>query len=50
VRKGDRITIAGVEYAVTRVAADERRGQIDLIAVDEARARRDDLNELLGEP
>jgi hypothetical protein len=46
---GDRLTIGGVVYAVTHVKVDGRRGDISLIALDEARRRRDDLNALLDE-
>lgn len=44
---GDRTTIDGIEYAVTRITHSGQRGQIDLITIDEARRRRDSLNDLL---
>ena len=47
VASGDRLVIGGVVYAVTHVKVDGKRGDISLIALDEARRRRDDLNALL---
>lgn len=48
-KRGDSILIDGVRYFVTHVRVDGKRGEVTLIAEDEARQRRDDLNELLGD-
>lgn len=48
-KRGDRLIINGVEYAITHIELNSRRGQIDLIPIEEARRRRDELNALLEE-
>jgi len=47
--EGDHITIGGVVYAVTHITVNDKRGDISLISLAEARRRRDDLNALLDE-
>lgn len=47
IARGERLVISNVTYAVTHIKVDGRRGDINLIALDEARLRRDALNELL---
>jgi len=47
IARGERLFISGVMYAVSHIKVDGKRGDINLIALDEARARRDALNELL---
>lgn len=47
VQRGNRVMVDGIEYAVTHVKADGKRGEIALISIDEARRRRDDLEDLL---
>lgn len=47
INRGDRLIIAGVEYIVSHIKTDGTRGDINLISIDEVRARRDNLNELL---
>lgn len=47
ITRGDRVLIRGVLYVVTHVSTNGKRGDINLIALDEARSRRDSLNELL---
>lgn len=49
IERGDRFFFGSVEYAVSHVKFDGKRAEINLIALDEARARRDSLNELLGD-
>ena len=51
-QRGDRVIVfddsnGAVEYAVSHVNVNGKRGDINLIALDEARVRRDALNELL---
>lgn len=48
IARGDRFFFDGVEYAVSHVKVDGKRGDINLIAVDEAIRRLDSLKELLG--
>ena len=47
IARGERLLIAGAMYAVSHIKVDGKRGDISLIALDEARVRRDALNELL---
>ena len=47
IARGERLFISGVMYAVSHINVNGKRGDINLIALDEARARRDALNELL---
>lgn len=47
IARGERLLISGVMYAVSHINVNGKRGDINLIALDEARVRRDALNELL---
>lgn len=47
ITRGDRMTIRGVMYVVSHVKTDGKRGDINLIAYEEIRSRRDSLAELL---
>ena len=47
ITRGDRLLIRGVLYVVSHVSTNGKRGDINLIALEEARSRRDSLNELL---
>lgn len=47
-KRGDRVTIGGVDYFITRIDTSGKRGQIDLISVAEAESRRDELNALVA--
>lgn len=47
IARGERLFISGVMYAVSHIKVDGKRGDISLIALDEARVRRDALDELL---
>lgn len=47
IARGERLFISGVMYAVSHINVNGKRGDINLIALDEARVRRDALNELL---
>lgn len=47
IARGERLFISGVMYAVSHINVNGKRGDINLIALDEARLRRDALNELL---
>tara|TARA_R100001509_G_C4831071_1_gene203289 strand:+ start:334 stop:546 length:213 start_codon:yes stop_codon:yes gene_type:complete len=46
-QRGERLLIAGVAYIVSHIKVDGKRGDISLISLDEARLRRDSLNELI---
>tara|TARA_A100001391_G_scaffold191540_1_gene164969 strand:+ start:1596 stop:1844 length:249 start_codon:yes stop_codon:yes gene_type:complete len=46
-QRGERLLISGVAYVVSDIKVDGKRGDISLISLDEARLRRDSLNELL---
>lgn len=47
IARGDRMMIRGVLYVVSHVKTDGKRGDINLIAYEEIRSRRDSLTELL---